>query len=528
MFNQEKFIDIVFSLANEYSTFDKKIKDPQRLFRLPLTVHQKTGLYKVPVDPDVLPDLDAKDLKEQAKEITERHWGIFDSWKKVEALPQSLNELKFNDKPEQTESKLEDPESLYLDMSKKPNWLSEARYVLQEGYFKKGNRNEAMMILASTYRLNGFDKDQAAALLDVVADKQAAINDEVRKSSDEIKREILDVVYSSLWKGGVYSEETNALLQETIQKYGLKKFKDIDNNPRFIDNIGDRFKDFVKNLDKNTIKTGIKSLDQNLFLTTGTNVGLLGAPGSGKTSLALNILNNTSKQGIKSVFVSLDMSSTRLFEKVCYKVTGLNREQLYKKFENDEDNEIMEKIHKEFGNVYFMDKAATSVEDIEKYIDQCERDCGEKIKLVLIDYFERVNCHESSDDFAASKKVASKIQDLVNSRNICAITLLQPNKFSGDLSTPILSYSNIKGTSFLAQSFRIILSIYREGFSPEGSDNDSFLTLNVLKNDLGETKKLDFHWNGRKGEISELDHLGRQELEQLRNKLTKKNEDFEF
>ena len=95
------------------------------------------------------------------------------------------------------------------------------------------------------------------------------------------------------------------------------------------------------------------------------------------------------------------------------------------------------------------------------------------------------------------------------------------------MSEPITSYSSIKGSSFLAQSFRIILSIYREGFNPLDNRYDKFITINTIKNDLGEPGSLDFKWNGKKGENSEISHEDEQELAELRKRLAVKDKDFD-
>ena len=217
----------------------------------------------------------------------------------------------------------------------------------------------------------------------------------------------------------------------------------------------------------------------------------------------MEILNNTSKAGVTSVFASLDMTATRIYEKLAYRLEGKSRAELYSMFNEDKETEYLKKLETEFGNCFFYDKSSPTVKDLRDYIISCQEQSGKKVKLVMVDYFERI-FSEHSEDTAASKRVASELQDMVNDLDVCMITLLQPNKMSGDLSEPIASYTNIKGSSFIAQSMRMILSVYREGFDPRTSNKDKYLTVNVLKNDLGEANSFDFHWNGRRGHITEL------------------------
>jgi thiol-disulfide isomerase/thioredoxin len=221
-----------------------------------------------------------------------------------------------------------------------------------------------------------------------------------------------------------------------------------------------------------------------------------------------------------------------LYEKLLYRLSGLSRKELYEKIKNNEADYIFQKVKDKYKNVYFYDRSCPTVDDIKSYINKIEEETGKKVKLLAVDYFERVNA-DKSDETAASKEVAGKLQDLVNDMNICLITLVQPNKFSlsGGPDTPILNYTSIKGSSYLYQAFRGIISIWRPFFTPELEENDKFLQLAILKNDLGELNIFNFGWDGKRGEIWGLGEEGEEELERLmrikeaaKNKTTAKGE----
>lgn len=534
-FTRPEYEALLFNTAGDLATLDTRVTDEQRLFRTPLTKHNKSGLYKVPISIDELKNLPIEEIQEKARIVDLKHKVKVKS-QKIITLPETLIELtkkqKIQEKKTSLDAKLIEEGLKYteIDFSKMPKYMKPERWALAQGYFEAGERNDALHVLATFYKSLGFDELETTNLLLSAAEKQAKRTGQDKFSEKEIKSNIINHVFGPNFKGGIYTVENSDILRKTVERCGIKEttrsLVDLT-KPKLITNIGNKFKDYVKNFDKNRILTGIKSLDDNIVLSVGANCAIVGSPGSGKTSLALNILNNTSKAGIKSVFVSLDMHSTRLYEKMLYKVSGLSRDSLYKAFENDQEEVLIKKIEEEFGNVYFMDKTATTVKDIQDYILKCEQESGEKIKLVMIDYFERVHS-DVNDDFAASKRVASEIQDLVSNLDLCSITLVQPNKVSGDMSQPITSYSSIKGSSFLAQSFRMILSIYREGYNPLDNSFDKFITINTIKNDLGEPCSLDFKWNGRKGEISEMSSDDEAELAELRKMLAAKDKDFSF
>lgn len=519
---QPEFKQIVFSMAEGLKTFDEKVHDPQRIIRIVGTKHNETGLYKIPLTTEQLKNLSVDEVKNFATNLDNFEDTLLDigtvDVPKVRVSEKAKKEVKLIEAPT-------------LDLRARPKWMSEIRFALQEGFFPSGEgmRNHVFLVLGATYRKQGFNKQLAYRMLKGVAENQAAYSGDDRYPDDRLWKEIVEVVYHSNWKGGIYKDSEDPILLELAARLGISvKKEDEDQAPAHIHSIHDKFKDYVMNIDKNTIRTGIESLDKAVFISVGANVGIVGAPGSGKSSLALNILNNTSKAGIKTVFASFDMARTRMYEKILYKLTGYGREKLYNIFKNDpkEADKLHDLVKKEFGNVYFYDKSAATVSDIRAYIEKCNEQAAtpeDKVKLVMIDYFEMVST-DVGDETAASKKVAQELQGIVNSMDVAQIVLLQPNKMTGDMREPIKSYTSIKGSSFLAQSFRIALGIYREGFDPTTSENDKFLTINVLKNDLGEAASLDFSWDGKRGEITELDSEDETDLHDLRNKIAAKKE----
>lgn len=512
-----EFRNINLAIAEGLSTNDPKIYNASRIFRIPETKHEKTGLFKIPLSLDQLKELTyqkiaalAKDRSNVDKIESELRWA------RVQ-LPEDIYKLRnyIAKVPTQPIEMLEE-----FTLENKPKFLSNCRWALQNGFFKSGNRNFALLCLAATYKNQGYNLEMVYRMLKGVAETQAQRNDCERYPDNEIYNNIVLQVFSDTWKGGQFTcREPGNELYSYCNGLGDKKCNhvDLEYKPRTLKDVTGQFEEYVKNIDKNTIKTGIQSLDKKLFISTGMNLGLVGAPSSGKTSVALSTLNHASKAGIKCVFASLDMHSNRLYEKVMYKLSGMDRETLYKVFQSNPEKkqEIVDKLEKEFGNVFFYDRSMPTVADIREYILDCQEQCGEKIKLVMLDYFERVTS-DISEDTAASKKIAGELQDLVNDLNIALITLVQPNKMSlgGDASSPIYSYTAIKGSSFLYQSFRSIVSIWRPFFNPKDFSKDKFLQMAILKNDLGELDELSFKWDGKRGDIHEMEDYDYQTLEE--------------
>lgn len=516
LFTPKQVRSICNELANGLTTFDSTMYDAPQLLRAPFSRHGETHLYKIPLTLEDLNSLTIEEIKVSAKSISDYNFSEVLDYFQSSNVPEGL----IKEIPEETSNKDITVLSDELDLTNKPKFLSNCRYALQQGFFKEGERNTALLCLASTYKSLGFDLDITYRMLKGVAEIQSKRNNQDRYDDTEIYNNICLQVYGPTWKGGTYTcREPGNWLHGYCKKLGSKRCdhkNEEDKKPKTIIEITSSFKHYVQNIDKNTIKTGIPSIDKNVFISTGANVGVIGAAGSGKTAIALNILENTSKENVLSVFASLDMAKNRMYEKAMYKVTGMTREKLYEAFQNGKEQELVKKLDESFRNVMFFSKSSPTVQDIREYILDVQDLRGEKVKLVMLDYFERVTS-DISDDTQASKRVAGELQDLVNDLDIALISLVQPNKNAlyGGPDQPIYDYTKIKGSSYLYQSFRIIMSLWRPFYNPKDFSKDHFLQMAVLKNDLGELSEFGFNWNGKRGLITELDDHQYYELQNL-------------
>lgn len=531
--NQE-FKNIIFNLAGDLSTFDVRVSDEQRIIRAPLAKHDKTGLYKIPLTPSQLAETPIKIIKEIATDYQNSETNVMKTWARVD-LPESLVELKSVDYKNKLAENILDIEDIkdlafdidQLDLRKCPKWLSPERFALQEGFFLGsssagsggGERNDAFMILAATYKNQGINRRIALAMLMATSELQAARTDEIPYSEEKLSREVIDVVYSPDWTGGIYAQD-HPLLIKTRKRFGIS---DVTRNTEFLTG-GDMFDIFTKyaiNIDENTIKTGLP-IDDHIRLTIGMPVALLGGPSSGKTTTALNILRNTSKSGINSIFFSLDMHNALLCQRQLAYLTGDSESTIFRRISTKKGREIYKKkLNEEFENVSYFTKAGVTVDDIRMHVEKKKRELGDNLKLVMIDYLECIR-GPYSDPTTNSAIIADGIKNIATELDVCVILLVQPPKLTGGAAYPLTNMYQIKGSSMVAQAMRAVIGIYREGFSPETFDDDNFITFVGLKNSMGPLFKKDCHWNGATSEIRELTGMEEDELGRLRKMLESK------
>jgi KaiC/GvpD/RAD55 family RecA-like ATPase len=515
---------IVTTLAKGLKTFDTSMYDNQRIFRLLFTKNEKSGLYKIPLTSDELVNANLDEIVQSSKNINNfNKEDVLSYYKRAKANSKLLQIRSVEKTKEIKINKPETSSNLKEAMSTKPRHWKDYKWSLAQGFFEPGERHNALMVVAATCRGLGYDKHTAYYICKSALKKQAAITGEEEFDKSELFENIIErSVYSDNWEGGQYSPKTNPWLAKYCERMGFKtdEVDEIEAPAITLGDMSGDFYKFSKDFEKNILKTGIKELDDNATLTVTTLNGLLGQPGAGKTSMAINYLRNTSMQGVNSMFFSLDMGKQIVYSKLVQKETGLNFKEsldLYR-YEPEKAAKIAAKLEADYKNVGFNFRAGTSVADIRRSIKEREQLIGGKVKLVVVDYLE---CIQSSlsDPTAGGGQIAGQLKDVANEEEVCILLLLQTQKHSTpEISDPLLSLKQVKGSSVVEQSCSSILTLWREGYSPKYVDNDRYISFAVVKNRFGGLWSGDFSWDGVRGNIESLAEEEKQELKDFRRR----------
>jgi len=496
--------NFAIKIANEFSSFDPVVYNAARFIRVPHTRHQDTKLYKTPLSLFELRDMSIDDIIQLSK--TQRKDFLWDSsqsvvlddeWFKVETI------------------KPETPIELEIDWNKKPRWLSNCRYALQNGLFKEGMRSNALTCLAATYKGQGFTESHTKPLIESVVVIQA------ERSGDEPFNEIDNVlksVFSEYWKGGIYSCKEEGWLKNYCNSLGDHSCNKTSHQEVVkVNNIYNIFESYVNDLEKNIIYSGIPSLDKRIKFLVGTSNAFVGAPGVGKTSISLQLLNHNNQKNIQSLFFSYDMFHSALFIRMIQRHTGYTQDQIFSIYKSNlkEKQRIQQILNAEYKNVSFCFKAGQTIDDLEQTIIETEQKIGEKLKLVIVDYNELVIA-KSSDPTQSSSEVAQNLRRIANERQVCIITLLQPSKYYSNPADEMTTHNSAKGSGTIAQSLTTMLGVSRPGFNPLRPESDNYYTITCLKNRNGGLFSQDYRWNGLKGTIEELLPGDKEELEIIR------------
>ncbi len=514
-------------LAEGLSTFDSVVYNSTRAFRIHNTKHAKSGLYKILIDPTILAKDDAiEQIQKQAKSIGR--------WEDT-----SFPLMKFDfletilaSKPEKKSVVvLEDVDEVdgirgmnLIDFRKSKN-IPKCIYALSQGIMKPGagHRHHIFLHLGNFYRNQGHNKEVVHNILKGIARFNNQLYPEAEEvSKEEIWNNVVKMVFSdenALNPGGwgvapgdeIFARYCKSLpwdckcpIHNVSAKKAVVK----------IEEVAQDFGSFATNFHDNIVTSGIEFIDKNMKIATGTTTLLVGAAGSGKTTLCLNMLEHTNKEKYGSMFFSMDMHKNLLYLKLAQRHTRHKQAEIFQAFKNNDKKMIgyiNNAIKDNYGHTYFDFSGSLNLDDLKQRILNTEQEQQRKIKLVIVDYASRLR-GPHSDSNANEKHNALASKDVATETEAAWIILNQVSRATGDGSSPIRTKRAAKGSGDWEESASNVITVWRpfmglhEVFDVENQVTyyDQFMRVFLAKNRMGAEVEDVLLWNGEGGLVRDM------------------------
>jgi replicative DNA helicase len=264
----------------------------------------------------------------------------------------------------------------------------------------------------------------------------------------------------------------------------------------------------TKGLDANTVMTGLRDLDETLGgFRPGQLLVLAAGPGTGKTSLAANIMYHAAVKQQKNVlFFSLEMTQNEVVERILAFAANVDSTKLRSGNLSPKDFNMLFQAADEIQSapMYVDDRSAVTPYDILAQARKLSAEInirrpGQKVDLIVADYIQIMKSGGSTENRALEvAAITGGLKAIAKEMKVPVLALSQLNrdraKRAGD-NRPQLS--DLKDSGAIEADADAVMFIHRE---QQGSDTDSRAPAKaeiiIAKQRSGPTGTINLTWLG--------------------------------
>lgn len=264
-----------------------------------------------------------------------------------------------------------------------------------------------------------------------------------------------------------------------------------------------------QDLSMQAIKTGLPRLD------TMMNGGLYpkklyiigAAPGTGKTTMAQQIILHGLQSQIGCVFISMEMERENVLCRFLSSLSSINPFRIASNQVYKHEQEAFSNATQSWENIsktYMMtDKGNMTIHQIRSTIKRALR--KNKIGLVVVDYVQIIPTREVKNINEASliKENVTALKEMAKEFNIAILALSQVTK---DDSGGKPSMKSLKGSGGIAEGADFVGMMWAKDDEEQNQSNKS-LGFSVVKNRNGSMGEISIDYEGEFGRFTEINNF---------------------
>ncbi len=250
-----------------------------------------------------------------------------------------------------------------------------------------------------------------------------------------------------------------------------------------------------------TVETGFTDLDK---LTGGLHASeliiLAARPSMGKTAFAMNIAENiVRKQRQPTLFVSLEMSSIELIERLLCSAARVNSHRLRNGTLDKEQRKQLVKMASELSQVPLNidDSPTRTVSEIAAAARRIKRRHG-SLGLIVVDYLQLVEPDRSSDPRQEQvAKIARRLKGMARELKVPVLCLSQLNRQAEDAKEHRPRLHHLRESGAIEQDADVVMFVHRKEYFLQGEARDEVAgqaQILVEKQRNGPTGEINLAW----------------------------------
>lgn len=368
----------------------------------------------------------------------------------------------------------------------KKEYFESKNKILFEIITKEYKKNNAL-VLAELIKYNNFNLDYYMELLE-----NNLYNSSREKQFKILEKQIIENFKSRQLKKTI--ELFSGNIDEFYKKIDKIRELNIEENEYIT------AEDMINTLEEENsqVKLGFSDLDKALYISQNDFVILAGGTGTGKTTFALNLLSNLSKE-YQCVYFNMEMSKKTLYKRLSAIETGININKFndIKTLETGELKFLYQKISEIEERKIILINNSQNIDNIEKIISNIKDD--RKI-IVILDHIGLINSQGNSL-YEKMTNVAKKIRGLCLDYNCTIFGLCQLSRESQkDEREPKLQ--DLRDSGEIEQSARKVILLYNKDYKKQIDIKN--VDILVAKNDDGSCLVKNFKFDTKKQKFVEV------------------------
>ena len=368
----------------------------------------------------------------------------------------------------------------------KKEYLEGKDKILFEIITKEYKKNSAL-VLTELVKYNNFDLDYYMELLE-----NNLYNSSREKQFKILEKQIIENFKSRQLKRTIelFSGNTDEFYKQ------IDKIRELN----IEENEYITAEDMINTLEEENsqVKLGFSDLDKALYISQNDFVILAGGTGTGKTTFALNLLSNLSKE-YQCVYFNMEMSKKTLYKRLSAIETGININKFndIRTLETKEVKFLYQKISEIEERKIILINNSQNIDNIEKIISNIKDD--RKI-VVILDHIGLINTQGNSL-YEKMTNVAKKIRGLCLDYNCTIFGLCQLSRESQkDEREPKLQ--DLRDSGEIEQSARKVILLYNRDYKKQIDIKN--VDILVAKNDDGSCLAKNFKFDTKKQKFVEV------------------------
>nr|WP_136252856.1 replicative DNA helicase [Ningiella ruwaisensis] len=267
--------------------------------------------------------------------------------------------------------------------------------------------------------------------------------------------------------------------------------------------LKETFDDLRKRVESNNslmgISTGIDCIDRKINgLKKSTLIVLAARPGMGKTSLALNMLENEAMNGGFPLLFSVEMPRVQIMQKIIASNANVLLQNLLKpKLLEDRDwtaiTDAMARLKKT--NLEIIDNGSITTDLIRYETRQYVKKHG-KVSLVVVDYIQLISGKNPENRTQEISQISRDLKALAKEFECPVLALSQLSRKCEERRDKRPLNSDLRESGQIEQDAEEIIFIYRDEMYEEESPNEGLAEIIISKSRMGVVGTVYTEFNG--------------------------------